>query len=222
MSRIRSEAVITLGKCLVAQLGTKGDTLTSWMAHHVADLMARAEAAPLAERADAEEACARAVLDLWRHRNVLPEHLRPLDEVQAVLRTLAYLDLDREDIRYYRPPMEELVLAKLDGDAKRGLELALGVDYAARVLIRMLLLEAAAGAGESAAPWVEVARAAGAEDPGEEKLLAFLQSDEDAVALKDDSARAALEDRAARLEFFAKAAAAEAIDLRRRLSSCDE
>ena len=76
MSLIRSEAVIALGKRLVAQLGAKGDVLTSWMAHHVADLMARAEAAPPAEKAVAQEACARAVLDLWRHRNVLPEILR--------------------------------------------------------------------------------------------------------------------------------------------------
>jgi hypothetical protein len=192
------------------------------MAHHVADLIAHAEAAPPAGRVAAEEACAHAVLELWRHRNALPEHLRPLDEVQAVLRTLALLDLDPKETRYFRSPMKELVLAKVDGDAKSAIELALGVDYTARVLIRMLLQQAAASAGESLEPWVELARAAGAEDAAEDKLLAFLHSEEGAETPGYESARAALEDRAARLEVFANAAAAAAVDLRQHLSDRDE
>lgn len=222
MSLTRSEAVIALGKRLVAQLGAEDDLLTVWMAHHVADLMARAEAAPSAEKGAAEDACARAILDLWRHRNSLPEHQRPLEDVQAVLRTLAFLDLDPEDIRYYRSPMEAAVLAKLEGDVKRDIELALGVDYTARVLIRMLLQQAAAGAGESLEPWIELARAAGAEDVGEEKLLAFLDGEEGVETPGYDSARMALEDRAARLEAFAGAAADEVVNLRQRLSGRDE
>jgi hypothetical protein len=221
VSLTRSEAVIALGKRLVVQLNAADDVLTSWMAHHVANLIAHAEAAPPAEKAAAEDACARAILSLWRHRSVLPEHLRPLEEVQAVLRTLAFLDLDPNDIRYYRSPMEKAVLAKVQGDAKQAIEIALGVDYTARVLIRMLLRQAAAGAAESLESWVKLAHAAGAEDAGEEKLLAFLQTEEGATTPGYGSARAALEDRAARLEAFANAAVAEANDLRQRLRGHD-
>jgi len=64
---------------------------------------------------------------------------------------------------------------------------------------------------------VELARAAGAEDAAEDKLLAFLHSEEGAETPGYDSARAALEDRAARLEAFANVAAAAAVDLRQRL-----
>lgn len=146
MSLTRSEAVIALGKRLVAQLGVEDDILASWMTHHVAHLIASAEAAPPEEKAVAENACAQAILDLWRHRNQLPEHLCPLDEAQPILRTLAFLDLDPNDIRYYRDQMKAIVLAKVEGDAKRAIETALGVDYTARLLIRMLLHEAAADA----------------------------------------------------------------------------
>ena len=218
MSLTRSEAVVALGKRLVAQLGVEDDILASWMAHHVADLLARAEAAPPAEKAAAEDACARTVLDLWRHRNHLPEHLRPLDEVQPILRTLAFLDLDPKDIRYYRSQMKEIILTKVEGDAKRAIEVALGVDYTARVLIRTLLQQAAANVGEKLQPWMEFARSAGVEDASEQKLLAFIQGEEGVETPGYDGARAALEDRATRLEVFASAAATAAADLRQRLA----
>lgn len=139
MSLTRSRAVVALGKRLVAQLDVEDDVLASWMAHHVADLIARAEAASPAEKSAAEEACSKVILDLWRHRSALPKHLRPLDEVQPILRTLASLDLDPDRSRYFSRPMWEAATAEAEDDAKCVLGLVAGVDYAARVLIQMLL-----------------------------------------------------------------------------------
>jgi hypothetical protein len=69
---------------------------------------------------------------------------------------------------------------------------------------------------------VELARAAGAEDAAEVKLLAFLHGEEGVETPGHDSARSALEDRVARLEAFAGAAATAAADLRRRLARADK
>ncbi|WP_334161547.1 hypothetical protein [Phenylobacterium sp.] len=154
MSLTRSEAVVALGKQLVLQLDAKDDILASWMAHHVAGLIARAEVATSEDKAAADEACAAAILELWRYRNVLPEHLRPLDELQSILRTLAFLDLDPTDQRYYPIPMRAAATGSVEGEAKRFLEVAMGIDYTARVLIRMFLQYAVSAAADKSAPWV--------------------------------------------------------------------
>jgi len=221
VSLARSDAVVALGKRLVAQLEADDDLLASWMAHHIADLLAQAEAAAPDERGAAEGTCAQAILDLWRHRNVLPQHLRPLDEVAPILRALAFLDLNPQDIRYYPSPMRAAVLAGVKGDVKHAIELALGVDYTARVLIRMLLQQAAAAAVDDVVPWVELARAAGAEDGGEQRLLELMLNEDETENAEDESIRAVLRDRLNRLEAFAGAAAAEATELRKRLGDGD-
>jgi len=187
------------------------------MSHHIADLIVRAEAAAPAEKAEAERVCALAILELWSHRSALPQHLRPLREVEPILRTLAFLDLDPNHFRYYDTPMRQAVTANVDGDVKRAIELAMGVDYTARVLIRMFLQQAAAAAADSMEPWVELARAVGAEDGGEQKLWDFILTEDGAETMLYDGARASLEDRLGRLEAFAKAADAEAAALRERL-----
>lgn len=221
MSLTRSDAVVALGKKLVEQLGASDDMLASWMAHHIADLIARAESASPDDRAAAEEACANTILKLWSHRNALPAHLRPLGDLQPVLRTLAFLDLNPEDVRYYRAPMREAVLAGVEGEARRAIEIAMNLDYTARVLIRLMLQEAVTAAADSATTWVELAKAAGVEDAGEQKLIDLIRTKEGTDIPGYDSARAALEDRASRLEAFAGAAAAQAADLRKRLSEPD-
>lgn len=190
------------------------------MAHHIADLMARADAAPPTEKAAAEEACAAAILELWRHRYVLPEHLRPLDEMQPILRTLAFLDLDPSDLRYYPVPMRAAVTDGVDGEAKRFIEAAMGIDYTARVLIRMFLQYAVSAAADGAGPWVELAAAAVPDEfLPEQRLLALVTSEDGAETPGFASARMALEDRVSRLEAFAQSAATVASDLREALGN---
>lgn len=218
MSPARSEAVVALGKQLVLQLGAEDDILAAWMAHHIADLIARAEAATSEDKAAADEACAAAILELWRHRNVLPEHLRPLDELQPILRTLAFLDLDPTDHRYYPTPMRAAATGGVEGEPKRLLEVAMGIDYTARVLIRMFLKYAVSAAADGAGAWVDLAAAAAPdESSAEQKLLALITSEDGAETPGFASARAALEDRLSRLEAFAESAAAAASDLRKAL-----
>lgn len=203
----------------MVQLDAEDDFLAAWMAHHIADLIAKAVAAAPGDKVAAEEACEKAILELWRHRNVLPEHLRPLDQIQPILRTLAFLDLKPGDQRYYPVPMRAAATAKVEGVVKELLEAAMGVDFTARVLIRMFLQQAVAASADTTAPWVELAAKAGEEDSGELAVLRIILVGDGAETPGFDSARAALEDRLARLEAFAKMAAAAAAELRGRLEA---
>lgn len=79
---MQADPVIELGEHILVGLKAEqtNDTLTRWLAHHIARLMtaaddARATGAPDAD-ARASEAHA-AILELWRHRSVWPEGWPP-------------------------------------------------------------------------------------------------------------------------------------------------
>ncbi|MFE7184267.1 hypothetical protein [Streptomyces erythrochromogenes] len=71
-----------LGEKILHELdaGT-GDMLTRWIAHHIADLITRADHARMAGTAEeathTAEQCRRAILDLWAHRTAWPNGWPP-------------------------------------------------------------------------------------------------------------------------------------------------
>jgi hypothetical protein len=202
---------------LVAQLGASDDLLASWMAHYVAERIEAAEKASDEDRRPAQDACAKAILDLWRHRNALPEHLRPLGQLEPVMRAIASLDVDEDDYRYYPHALREAATMRADDETKQWLDLAFGLDYSARVLISFALATAAQRAGSDAAAWVDLARRAGAEAAPETYVIKFV-SGPDELAEADESEEAArLKERLARLEAFAGMSAALIADLRAKL-----
>jgi hypothetical protein len=107
VSLTRSKALLELGQRLVDQLGAGDDLLASWMAHYVAERIEAAENASAEDRGPAQDACAKAILDLWQHRNALPGHLRPLGKLEPVVQAIATLDLDESDYRYYPHALRE-------------------------------------------------------------------------------------------------------------------
>lgn len=206
VSLTRSEAVLELGKRLVAQLDADGDLLASWMAHYVAQLIEAAEKASPEVQGAAQTACAQAILELWEHRSALPSHLRPLGELEPIQRTLASLDVDRTDYRYHPPTLLKAATADADEDAKRWLDLALGIDYTARVLIQFALRTAAERAASQAEPWVELARDAGADEGPKSIVIRFVQGvDEEGKTAEDEQDRA-LMNTLSRLENFGRLA----------------
>ena len=127
MSLDRSEAIIELGKRLVTQLSINDqDILSSWMAHHIAELIKEAE--QCADDSAATEACSTAILSLWGHRSALPEHLRPLGELEPVLRTIVALDVNNDEHHFYGTALREAAVADVEGDAREWLDLAIGLD----------------------------------------------------------------------------------------------
>lgn len=208
----RSKAVVELGKRLVAQLKLGDDLLAQWMAHDIATRINAVEnaATPAALRS-AQDECAKSILALWAHRNELPSHVRPFKELEPLLRTLVSLDVDREDYRYFRPILRE---AALDDDddpkAKEWLELAVHLDYSARLLIQFALRAAGAAAASKASPWVKAAMEAGTDPVLERHAVAFVLHDEDSKAAQQSLLREKVE----KLEAFVTLAAGVAAQLR--------
>ena len=83
-----------LGRHLVHELGLEpdGDTLSRWLAHHLATLIREAEAAPdAAQRRAAEDRAVETILKLWDHRRELPGNAYPLNEYKNAIAALARL-----------------------------------------------------------------------------------------------------------------------------------
>lgn len=218
----RSKAVLELGKRLAAELNEGGDLLASWMAHDIAQRIEIAENSP--SDSPAQDACAQAILNLWRYRNDLPRHARPLKDLEPLLRTIASLDIERTDHRYFPSELRASAAAEVDEATKNFLEFAIGLDYSARILIRLALREASLRSALTAEPWVELAHLAGAEEDGERSIIKFILSGEgeDEAQAVDGDQTAALEDKLARVESFITAATLLATELKTQLNSASQ
>jgi hypothetical protein len=211
---MRSRSALQLGKALVVQLEAEDDLLASWMAHYVAERIGEAEDATGDAKVVAEKAAARAILELWSYRNYLPAHLRPFDKLEPIQRVLASFDTEETDYRYYPAVLREVACTAADKEVQEWLELAVGLDYSARILIKVCLRAAAQSASEQAEPWIELALQAGADGGIEHDIVDFVR--EYNYELAEDKARHStmVSDQISRLETFAKLAASIAKDLR--------
>lgn len=214
MSLTRSSAVLELGKKIVAQLDGKDDLLASWMAHYIAQRIEEAENASAEAKPTAEDACAKAILELWRYRSSLPNPLRPFGELEPIQRTLASLDVDETDYRYHPTILREAATADADDDAKQWLELAIELDYSARLLIQSALRAAAQRASSQAEPWVELARRSGADEGVERAIVKFVRGADEETEADRNGLHAELLEQVSRLEEFAELAMLIASNLR--------
>ena len=211
--------MLELGKRLVSQLDASDDFLASWMAHHVAQRIKDAEESPKEGRAAATEACAKAILELWEHRSALPDQARPLRDLDPVMRTLASLDVDQTRFRYHPELLREVEMAAADEGAKKWLELAIGLDHSARLLIQFVLRAAAQEATARAKPWVELAASAGANDYAERSVVKFILDTDDET--RESASESALRDRLVRLESFVGLAKVVIGEIRAQLRADD-
>jgi hypothetical protein len=214
VSLMRSRSVLQLGKALVEQLEAEDDLLASWMAHYIAERIGEAEDASGDAKVAAEESAARAILELWNNRNFLPAHLRPFDKLEPIQRALASFDTEETDYRYYPAILREVARTAADKEVQEWLELAVGLDYSARILIKAFLRAAAQSASEQAEPWIELALQAGADGGIEHEIVNFVRGVYYERA--EDKARHStmVSNQISRLESFAELAASIAKDLR--------
>lgn len=143
---MQSDAILKLGKRIVDELGLDQtvDTLGRWMAHYIADLILKAEAAQGDDRLEKLSCCANAILDLWNHRNVLPNGKRPFENFDPILRALESLDDDAP--RYFRSVRAAVEEDELPTETKKWLDIAEGIDSSARILIQYCLTRSAENA----------------------------------------------------------------------------
>lgn len=78
-----------------------GDTLAQWMAHHVAELMQRADkAADSGERTELRKEIESLILELWKNRAALPGQVDPNKRLAGAIRVLE--KFDSTENRFFR------------------------------------------------------------------------------------------------------------------------
>lgn len=213
--------VLDLGRALVEELGLDPgvDTLSRWMAHYIAELIENAETAKVADRPAKLAKCADAIIGLWERRHRLPNGKRPFEDLEPILRALESLDPADDTPRYFRSPREAADETEQNAETRKWLELADGLDYSAKILIRYCLTQAAQTALDRSKDWVVLAETAGLEDGIDLPVIRVITDESDLTKANepDDRVRKLLEDRINRLYGFKKMADALASDLRRQL-----
>jgi ribosomal protein L7/L12 len=186
----RSDAIIKLGEKLAEELNLENtDTLGRWMAHYIAERIAEVENAHENEEKQISAACAEEILKIWEHRQQLSRGARPFEDFEPVLRTLQSLDLSPQFPRYF----DRLIATENDeeegSEAKEWHKIAIGVDYAAKILIRASLAAAAAKAIDRSRPWVALAESAAGENASDIQVFRFLIDNADLMSAKDPKER---------------------------------
>lgn len=152
--------VVELGKRLVTELDgdESRDTLSHWMAHHIADLIQRLETQGAGDRLELEAECRRAILELWTHRSSFRSGSRPFEKMDRLLNTLEALDPDNASYFYFRELGARVEkVDSLEESVKHWLDLARSLDRGARTLIGYCISRAAAETKDESADWVELA-----------------------------------------------------------------
>lgn len=147
---------MNLGKALVKELKLDPgvDTLARWMAHYIGEQIEIAERATGVEKREAEERCFKTILKLWSHRSAIPGESRPFVNFEPILRTLKRLDPEN-DRRYFFEDRADIPDSITD-ELKEWLDVAKGIDEAARVWLKYVFKQAAlAATDESTIEWLE-------------------------------------------------------------------
>ncbi len=201
-SSVPVDNLLALGRKLVEELGLgdSNDTLGRWMAHHVADLIINAENTKGDGKNVAKHKCFEAILELWKHRSMLPNGKRPFEEMEPVLRAIQSLDPEHKKVRYYNSsrPNSEKVADSLEQE--KWLNLADGLDYSAKLLIGYCLSQAASASLDKSQEWVKLAE--GIEEDGSPEIaIRFFYDDKDNSDPNEEH-RASLKDKIQKLHAF--------------------
>lgn len=202
-----SAAMFALGEKLVAELKLveSTNTLARWMAHYVAELMVRAKHAPLPKRDEAQQSCARAILDLWTQARAFPAQRTAFESIDRVIETIDSLRPDGGP--HYRNDLWRALDARADNEDSKVanlLAIALGIDGAARNLIHHVLAQASRAAGQDSAEWLELAQHLDQEDPLTELRIRIVSAGRDEAQLKNHRIEQ-MEKRIAQLDYFTAA-----------------
>lgn len=142
--------VINLGIALVEELGLDPGvaTLSRWMAHYIAEQMTIVENATGNEKSEAEQRCFQTILEVWKHRASLPDGHCPFESFEAIFRSLARLDPENPSPYYYSQfhSGDSVELGEKGHEVQLWLDLAEGIDQAARICLEYIFLQAASKA----------------------------------------------------------------------------
>ncbi|MGW5635781.1 hypothetical protein [Streptomyces sp. NPDC003832] len=149
------ERTLELGKEIAASLPDH-DVLGRWMAHHIGDLIIRAETASEAEADDVRRETATAVLALWNHRAALPMSRPPLDTFEPVFTALERLSEPQDRWDFYRMFQRGSEPSEDDMAAAPLLRIALLLEETTRRAVREIVVVAAREAADREAKWLRL------------------------------------------------------------------
>lgn len=132
------------------------------MAHYVTEQIAMAENAADNAKVEAEQRCFNTILKLWERRSSLPNGRYPFKSFEAIFNTLNRLDPNNSRSHYFDDSHFQAT-ANSDGisesqtdEVQSWINIALGIDCAARVLIVFALKQAACNAAdEKTIAWIK-------------------------------------------------------------------
>jgi hypothetical protein len=159
------------------------------MAHYIAELIAEADSAPASDKKQLKSACAEEILKIWAHRQQLPGGFRPFTDFESALRTLQSLDLDPQFPRYFDRLIANEDSGTEEAGAREWHKIAIGIDSAAKILIRFCLTAAVAKAVDRNRPWVALAESVAEESTSDIQTFRFLIDNADLTSAKDPNER---------------------------------
>lgn len=133
------------------------------MAHYITEQIAIAETTTGNEKSEAEQRCFETILKLWERRASLPNGRYPFKSFESIFKVLNRLDPENTQSYYFDDSRPHANVNKGNEETESETDkiqtwvnIALGVDRAARVLIDFALREAACNAvDEETIAWLE-------------------------------------------------------------------
>jgi hypothetical protein len=125
------------------------------MAHHISDLIIRAESSTGTEANDIRREAADTIVTLWQHRAAAPTHSRPTEALEPVLKALARL-ANTQSWRFYdifNPGKEPGHNATT---ATPLLQLALNLESTIREVVQQIVIVATNAAIDKEAKWLQL------------------------------------------------------------------
>lgn len=150
------EHIFNLGKALVKELRLDPgvDTLSRWMAYYVAEQITLAENATGEEKSKAEKECFETILKLWHHRAYYPNGQQPFKDFELIYRILERLDPENPNPYFYSFKTDHS--SNEANEVQQWLDIALGIDEAARVWLEHVFHQAALNASDDRTlTWLE-------------------------------------------------------------------
>lgn len=148
--------VYALGERLASDMDDH-DFLGTWIAHYLAELLAKAEREEGQARDDARREAFDVVLELWRHRQQLPTARPPLSRFDYVFATLERLS--DESPWGYSGLFDDVEAPTLDRFEEINLlAVACLIDTKARDAVRLAVAIAGEYATQAEEPWTQVAQ----------------------------------------------------------------
>lgn len=147
------------------------------MAHYIAELIEAARDAPAPERAQRQDRCATAILELWERRAGLPCGRLPMPELGPLAGVLNRLDPGTAQPAYFDNVWQSVIAEDATRKATSAtiwLRAAETLDRTARVLVSIALGRAADAGTDRARPWVALAEEAGVGGYPDIRLIHFL------------------------------------------------